>query len=396
MDNNEIMLSLDTADQQAAAVAQQAEQVIAGVTVAPEAQVKTTEEHIQLNESMLSEAESKAVNEFSQKIDVTNASQIMQYGASAQKKLSDFSDSALANVRTKDLGEVGDLVTDLVKELKGFDVDEEEKGFLGIFKKTSNKLTALKAKYDKAEVNVSKISDSLQAQQVTLLKDIAVLDQMYEKNQVNIKELSLYIIAGKKKLQEVRDTTLKELVEHAKETGLQEDAQAANDLASYCDRFEKKLHDLELTRIVSIQMAPQIRLVQNNDALMTEKIQSTIVNTIPLWKSQMLISLGLAHSKQAMEAEKAVNDMTNDLLKKNAEALHQATVEVAKESERGIVDIETLKHTNSELIKTLEEVQEIQENGRAGRRAAEAELVKIEDELRTKLLKLKENSPANN
>ena len=384
--NNEIMLSLDTEEQQAAAVAQQADQVIAGVAVAQEAPVKTTAEPVQLNESMLSEAERRAVNEFSQKIDVTNASQIMQYGASAQKKLSDFSDSALANVRTKDLGEVGDLVTDLVKELKGFDVDEEEKGFLGIFKKTSNKLTALKAKYDKAEVNVSKISDSLQAQQVTLLKDIAVLDQMYEKNQINIKELSLYIIAGKKKLQEVRDTTLKDLVEHAKQTGLQEDAQAANDLASYCDRFEKKLHDLELTRIVSIQMAPQIRLVQNNDSLMAEKIQSTLVNTIPLWKSKMLLALGVEHTNQAVKAEREVTNMTNELLRKNAEKLHTATVETARETERGIVDLETIKHTNELLIQTLDDVVKIQDDGRAQRRIAEEEIARLEGELKQKLL----------
>jgi len=346
-------------------------------------------------EEMLTEEEKAKVEEFSKSIDITNSSLVMQYGAAAQQKVAEFSDSALENVRNKDFGEVGDMLSGLVVELKGI-TDDDSKGLKGLFKRTKNKVETMKAKYQKAEKSVDTIVASLEGHQVVLLKDISMLDKLYAINLDYLKELSMYIIAGEKRLKAERETTLIEMREKAKTSGLPEDAQAANDFEAMCERFDKKLHDLKLTRTISIQMAPQIRLVQNNDALMTEKIQSTIVNTIPLWKSQMLISLGLAHSKQAMEAEKAVNDMTNDLLKKNAEALHQATVEVAKESERGIVDIETLKHTNSELIKTLEEVQEIQENGRAGRRAAEAELVKIEDELRTKLLKLKENSPANN
>ena len=346
-------------------------------------------------EKMLSPEEMAKVEEFSKNIDIKNSSMVMQYGAAAQQKVAEFSDSALENVRTKDFGEVGDMLSGLVTELKGI-TEDDSKGLKGLFKRTRRSIETMKVKYQKAEKSVDSIVASLEGHQVVLLKDISMLDKLYGINLEYLKELTMYIIAGEKKLKEEREGTLVELKEKAAASGLPEDAQAASDFEAMCDRFEKKLYDLKLTRTISIQMAPQIRLVQNNDALMTEKIQSTIVNTIPLWKSQMLISLGLAHSKQAMEAEKAVNDMTNDLLKKNAEALHQATVEVAKESERGIVDIETLKHTNSELIKTLEEVQEIQENGRAGRRAAEAELVKIEDELRTKLLKLKENTPANN
>ncbi len=346
-------------------------------------------------EDQLTEEEKAKVEEFSKSIDISNSSLVMQYGAAAQQKVAEFSDSALENVRNKDFGEVGDMLSGLVVELKGI-TDDDSKGLMGLFKKSKNKIETMKAKYQKAEKSVDTIVASLEGHQVVLLKDISMLDKLYGINLDYLKELTMYIIAGDKRLKEERETTLVEMREKAKASGLPEDAQAANDFESMCERFEKKIHDLKLTRTISIQMAPQIRLVQSNDALMTEKIQSTIVNTIPLWKSQMLISLGLAHSKQAMEAEKAVNDMTNDLLKKNAEALHQATVEVAKESERGIVDIETLKHTNSELIKTLEEVQEIQENGRAGRRAAEAELVKIEDELRAKLLKLKANADTNN
>ena len=315
---------------------------------------------------------------------------ILQYGASAQKKLSDFSESALSNVRTKDLGEVGEMVTSLVTELKGFDTDEEEKGFLGLFKKTGNKITALKAKYDKAEVNVGKIAAALESHQVQLLKDIAMLDQMYERNLVNFKEIGMYILAGKKKLAQIRATTLPEMVEKAKATGKPEDSQAANDMAAFCDRFEKKLHDLELTRMISLQMAPQIRLVQNNDTLMAEKIQSTINNTIPLWKSQMVLALGIHHSAQAMEAQKEVTNMTNELLKKNAEKLKMATVETARESERGIVEIETLQHTNRMLIETLDEVVKIQDEGRARRRAAEEELGRIEGELKQKLLEIKQ------
>ncbi|MBQ9534754.1 MAG: toxic anion resistance protein [Clostridia bacterium] len=377
-------------------VLEQMEQQLPTLTLDPfgeEAQSETKTETItpvKLDESSLTDEERKLVDDFAEKIDVTNSTMILQYGASAQKKLSDFSESALSNVRTKDLGEVGEMVTSLVTELKGFDTDEEEKGFLGLFKKTGNKITALKAKYDKAEVNVGKIAAALESHQVQLLKDIAMLDQMYERNLVNFKEIGMYILAGKKKLAQIRATTLPEMVEKAKATGKPEDSQAANDMAAFCDRFEKKLHDLELTRMISLQMAPQIRLVQNNDTLMAEKIQSTINNTIPLWKSQMVLALGIHHSAQAMEAQKEVTNMTNELLKKNAEKLKMATVETARESERGIVEIETLQHTNRMLIETLDEVVKIQDEGRARRRAAEEELGRIEGELKQKLLEIKQ------
>jgi uncharacterized protein YaaN involved in tellurite resistance len=315
---------------------------------------------------------------------------ILQYGSAAQKKLSDFSESALSTVRTKDLGEVGEMITDLVVELKDFDADEEKKGLFGFFKKSANRITGLKARYDKAEVNVNKIVSALEGHQVQLLKDIALMDQMYERNTANYKELSMYILAGKKKLEDVRQNVLPQMIEKAKQTGTQEDHQAANDMAAFCDRFEKKLHDLELTRMVSLQMGPQIRLVQNNDTLMAEKIQSTITNTIPLWKSQMVLALGVEHSVQAMKAQREVNDMTNEMLKKNAEKLKMATVETAKESERGIVDIETLKHTNQMLIETLDEVVKIQDEGRAKRREAESALALIEGELKQKLLDIRQ------
>ena len=314
---------------------------------------------------------------------------ILQYGSAAQKKIADFSEQTLNSVRTKDLGEVGEMLSSVVTELKNFDVAEEEKGFLSIFKRTSNKITSMRAKYDKAEANIDKITTALEAHQVTLLKDIALLDQMYQLNQTYFKELSMYILAGKKKLAQVRDTELVQLMDKAKATGLPEDAQAANDLSGMCNRFEKKLHDLELTRMVSIQMGPQIRLVQGSDTLMTEKIQSTLVNTIPLWKSQMVLALGVNHSQQAAEAQRQVTDMTNALLKKNADTLKMATVATAKESERGIVDMETLRHTNESLISTLDEVLRIQDEGRQNRRAAEQELRKIEDELKTKLLDIR-------
>ncbi len=343
-------------------------------------------------EKMLTEEELAKVDEFSKSIDIKNSSMVMQYGAAAQQKVAEFSDSALENVRTKDFGEVGDMLSGLVAELKGI-TEDDSKGLKGLFKRSRRSIETMKNKYQKAEKSVDSIVSSLEGHQVVLLKDISMLDKLYGINLEYLKELTMYIIAGEKRLKEERETTLVEMRDKATTSGLPEDAQAASDFEAMCDRFEKKLHDLKLTRTISIQMAPQIRLVQNNDALMTEKIQSTIVNTIPLWKSQMLISLGLAHSKQAMEAQRAVTDMTNELLKKNAEALHVATVEVAKESERGVVDIETLTNTNKELIATIEEVQKIQEEGRAGRRAAEAELVKIEDELRQNLLKLK-NQPA--
>ncbi|MBQ6488143.1 MAG: toxic anion resistance protein [Solobacterium sp.] len=341
----------------------------------------------QYDESKLTEQERRTVNEFSKKIDIMETNTILQYGSAAQKKVTDFSDSALKNVRTQDLGEVGDLLSNLVTELKTTD-QKEEKGIMGLFKKGGNKVEQLKARYDKAEANVDKIAAVLEDHQIVLLKDIALLDQLYERNAQNTKELSMYIIAGKKKLEEVRRTELPALVEKAKKSGLPEDSQAANDLSQACDRFEKKLYDLELTRQVSIQMAPQIRLIQNNDTLMTEKIQSTIVNTIPLWKNQIVLAMGINHSKEAMEAEREVTNMTNALLKKNAETLHQATVETAKEAERGVVDIETLQHTNQELIATLDEVLTIQKEGHEKRVAAEQELARIEAQLADKLLEV--------
>ena len=341
-----------------------------------------------LDESSLSDEERKTVNEFAQKIELTSSSVIMQYGSGAQKKIADFSETALGNVRSKDLGEVGEMLAGVVSELKSFDEDET-KGFFGFFRRGANKINALKAKYSKAEANIERICTALENHQVQLLKDSAMLDKMYEMNKVYFKELSMYILAGKKKLGEVRNTELPQLMEKAKQSGLPEDAQAANDLASLCNRFEKKLHDLELTRTISIQMAPQIRLVQGNDTLMSEKIQSTLVNTIPLWKSQMVLALGVAHSQQAAEAQREVSEMTNELLRKNAETLKMATVETAKESERGIVDIETLRHTNEMLITTLDEVIQIQEDGRARRAEAETELGKIEEELKQKLLQIR-------
>ena len=339
-------------------------------------------------ESTLSEAEKKMVADFSEKIDITNSNMVLQYGADAQKKLAGFSESALNNVRTKDLGEVGDMITDLIGELKGFNAEEEEKGIFGFFKKQTNKLEVLKTKYDKAEVNVEKIAHMLEDHQIQLFKDIALLDQMYEKNLVNFKELTMYILAGKQKLSKVRETDLAELVRKAEATGKAEDAQAANELAALCDRFEKKLHDLELTRMVSVQMGPQIRLVQNNDTLMAEKIQTTLTSTLPLWKSQMVLALGLEHSNQAMKAQREVTDMTNELLRKNAETLKMGTINVARESERGIVDIETLQQTNNTLIETLDEVIQIQNEGRQKRREAEAQLGRIEGELKQKLLEI--------
>ena len=342
----------------------------------------------QLDESMLSDEERRLVDEFSKQIDIHNTNGILQYGVGTQKKMADFSETALKNVKTKDLGEVGDMISGLVTELKSFDV-EEEKGFLGFFKKSGNKMTALKAKYDKAEVNVEKVVDVLEGHQITLTKDIAVLDEMFKANMTNFKQLSLYIVAGKKKLEEVQNVTIPAMQAKAAETGAMEDAQAANDYANLANRFEKKLHDLDLTRTVSLQMGPQIRLIQNNDTLMVEKIQTTLLNTIPLWKSQMVLALGLAHSEQAMQAQKAVSDTTNELLKKNAELLKQTTVGVAQESERGIVDIETLKHTNQMLIDTLDEVVKIQNDGRAKRKAAEVELLNIENQLKDKMLEFR-------
>lgn len=340
-----------------------------------------------LDDSVLTEEERRMVDSFAQQIDLTNSALVLQYGAGTQKKMADFSESALENVRSKDLGEVGDLLSGVVTELKSFD-EEEEKGFLGFFKKASNKIESVKAKYAKAEENVNEIVKALEKHQVQLMKDTALLDKMYELNLTYFKELSMYILAGKKKLAEVRGTQLAQLTQKAQMSGLPEDAQAARDLESMCLRFEKKIHDLELTRMISIQTAPQIRLVQNNDTQMVEKIQSTIVNTIPLWKSQMVLALGVEHSAQAAEAQRQVTDMTNELLKKNAEKLKMATVETAKASERGIVDMETLKATNESLISTLDEVMNIQREGREKRAAAETELRNMETELKNKLLQI--------
>ncbi len=368
----------DTPAGQAAAAA-------AAAQAQPETPTVTATEH---EESQLTPEELKQVEDFSQKIDITDTNAILQYGAASQKNIADFSGATLQNVRTKDMGEVGDMLSDLVVELKGFDYDGEERGFLGIKKKVKNQIASLKAQYDKAEVNVDKIAGMLEGQQLTLLKDIATLDKMYELNQGYFKELTMYILAGKKKLRECEEVELPRLREKAQQTGLPEDAQAANDYQNMISRFDKKLHDLELTRMISIQMSPQIRLIQNNDTLMVEKIQTSIVNTIPLWKSQMVLALGQQHSQQAMEAQREVTNMTNELLKRNAEKLKQGSVEIARESERGVVDLETLKATNQSLIETLEEVRTIQAEGAAKRRAAEVELGKIESDLKSKLLEL--------
>ncbi len=359
----------------------------AAMQAAEPAQAVVTEAPV-FDESSLTPQERKMVDDFAAKIELSNSHMILQYGAGAQKKMASFSEDALNNVRTKDLGEVGEMLTSVVTELKSFDVEEEEKGFFGFFKRSANKMTAMKAKYDKVEANVEKICGVLERHQMQLLKDVAMMDKMYEMNKVYFKELSMYILAGKKKLAQVQQQELPVLVDKAKQTGLPEDAQAANDLASLCNRFDKKLHDLELTRMVSIQMAPEIRLVQSNDTQMAEKIQSTLVNTVPLWKSQMALALGIAHSQQAAQAQREVTDMTNELLRKNAATLKMATVETAKETERGVVDMETLRETNQSLISTLDEVMQIQAEGRQKRREAEVELSRLEGELKQKLLEI--------
>ena len=338
-------------------------------------------------EVVLTPEEQKMVDDFAAQIDLTNTQMVMQYGAGSQKKIADFSETALSSVRTKDMGEIGDLLTNVVAELKNFD-EEEEKGFLGLFKKSSNKLATMKAKYDKAEANINKICEAMENHQITLLKDIATLDKMYELNLNYFKELSMYILAGKQKLEHAKNVELPALLAKAEQSGLPEDTQKAKDFAEMCNRFEKKIYDLELSRTVSLQMAPQIRLIQNNDTVMSDKIQSTLVNTIPLWKSQMVIAIGVSHATDAAAAQREVSDMTNALLKKNADQLKMATIETAKESERGIVDIETLQATNQTLISTLDEVMKIQEEGRTKRAAAEAELQKIEAEMRQKLLEM--------
>ena len=342
-------------------------------------------------EAQLSPEELKQVEEFSKQIDIANSAGIMNYGVGTQKKLADFSEKALDNVKTKDMGEVGNMITDLVTQLKSFEIAEDEKGLFAFFKKGANKFEAMKAKYNKVETNVQTISKELERHQITLMKDVDILDKMYELNLNYYKELSMYILAGKKRLEEERNTTLVELQKKAEESGLPEDAEKAKDFANKCDRFEKKIYDLELTRTIAMQTGPQIRMVQSSDTVMAEKIQSTIVNTIPLWKNQMVIAIGIEHSTQAAQAEREVNDMTNKLLKKNADALKVATIESAKEAERGIVDIETLKHTNETLITTLDEVLKIQTDGKARRREAELELAQIENQLKDKLIEAAKN-----
>ena len=360
-----------------------------------EAEAAPAEENFELkldvSDEILSDAEKKAVDDFAGQIDLKNTKGIMEYGSGVQKKMADFSQTTLDSVRTKDLGEVGDLLTSVVTEVKNFDDEADLKGLKGLFKKTKNKAESMKARYDKTEVNINKIVENLEGHQVTLLKDVATLDKMYDMNMDSMKELTMYILAGKKKLEETRNGELKELTEKAAESGKAEDAQAAKDLADQCNRFEKKLYDLELTRNISVQTAPQIRLLQNTDTQMAEKIQSVIVNTIPLWKNQMVIALGIEHSTEAIKAENAVTNATNELLKKNAESLHVASVESAKANERGIVDMETLKQTNQQLIQTLDDVMKIQKEGREQRAQAEGELRKIEDELKEKLLEMSQN-----
>ena len=346
-------------------------------------------EPVEMDEKLLTDEEKKAVEDFSHKIDVRDTNMILQYGAAAQKNVAGFSESALNNVRSKDLGEIGQDLSRLVVELKGFGDSDEKKGLMGLFKKAGNRLESMKAQYSKVEANVEKISQSLEQHQITLLKDVAMFDQMYELNLKYYKELTMYILAGKKRLEEVRSGELEELRKKAEQSGTAEDAQAYNDLVNLCNRFEKKIHDLELTRMVSVQMGPQTRLLQNNDTLMIEKIQSSLVNTIPLWKSQMVLALGLAHSQQAIEAQRAVTDMTNELLRKNAAALKTGTIETAREAERGILDLNTLVETNQSLIDTISEVMKIQDEGRAQRVEAEKQLVTMENELKQKLLELK-------
>ena len=345
-------------------------------------------EPVALDDKLLTEQEKKAVEEFAKKIDITDTNLVLQYGAAAQKSVAGFSENALSNVRSKDLGQVGADLSELVVQLKGFGAEEEKKGLAGLFRKAGNKLESMKAQYSKVEANVDRIAQSLEQHQITLMKDIAMFDQMYELNLKYYKELTMYILAGKRRLEEVRAGRLEELRVKAEQTGLAEDAQAYNDMVNLCNRFEKKLHDLELTRMISVQMGPQTRLLQNNDTQMVEKIQSSLVNTIPLWKSQMVLALGMEHDRQATAAQNAVTEMTNELLKKNADALKMGTIATAKESERSIVDIETLQHTNQQLIATLDEVLAIQQEGAAKRRAAEAELGRIEGELKQKLMEL--------
>jgi len=370
-------LTLDPFEGQVVDMPGQAPQMVAPVEEKPDV----------LDDRMLSEEEKQQVATFANQIDITNSGVVLQYGAGTQKKMADYSETALSNVKSKDLGEIGGLLSGVVTELKGFG-EEEQKGFLGIFKKPANQIQAMKAKYAKAETNINQIIKALESHQVQLLKDTAMLDKMYDMNLAYFKELTMYILAGKKRLQDIRETELKDKIAIAKQSGLPEDAQAARDLEAMCDRFEKKVHDLELTRTIAMQTAPQIRLVQSSNTMMVEKIQSTMVNTIPLWKSQMVIALGVQHAQQAANAQREVTNMTNELLKKNADALKTATIDTARESERGIVDIETLKHTNESLISTLDEVMKIQEEGRIKRREAEVEMMRLETDLKQKLLQI--------
>jgi len=382
-------LTLEPTETAAASAAPELTLDSSAAPAAPAAQAPKPEVvPVEMDEKLLSDEEKKAVDEFAKKINISDSNVILQYGAAAQKNVAGFSESALSSVKSKDLGEVGKSLSELVVQLKGFGEDDQKKGLAGLFKKTGNKLETMKAQYSKVETNVDQIARELEQHQVTLLKDVAMFDQMYELNLKYYKELTMYILAGKKRLNEVRTGELEELRKKAEASGAQEDAQRYNDLVQMCERFEKKIHDLELTRMVSIQMGPQTRLLQNNDTLMVEKIQSSLVNTIPLWKSQMVLALGLEHSRQATEAQSAVTNMTNELLKKNADMLKTGTVAVAKESERSIVDIETLQHTNEQLISTLDEVLNIQRDGAAKRQAAEVELTKIEGELKQKLMEL--------
>jgi len=390
-DENSIMPELTLEPTQAAAAEAVPELTLesAPAPVAPEqAAPKPEITPVQMDESLLNDQEKKAVEEFSKKIDISDSNMILQYGAAAQKNVAGFSESALSSVKTKDLGDVGKSLSELVVELKGFGEDEEKKGLLGMFKKAGNKMETMKAQYSKVETNVDRISHELEQHQITLMKDVAMFDQMYELNLKYYKELTMYILAGKKKLNEYRAGELEALRKKAETSGAQEDAQAYNDKVQMCERFEKKIHDLELTRMISVQMGPQTRLLQNNDTMMVEKIQSSLVNTIPLWKSQMVLALGLEHSRQATAAQSAVTNMTNELLKKNADMLKMGTIATAKESERSVVDIETLQHTNQQLISTLDEVMNIQRDGAVKRKAAEAELGRIEGELRQKLMEL--------
>ena len=379
-----------TPDDTAAAAAVE----VPSLTLTPEAPEVPKEEEkkiepVEMDDKLLTEEEKQAVEAFSHKIDIRDTNQVLQYGAAAQKSVASFSENALNNVRSKDMGEIGEDLSRLVVELKGFGEEDEKKGLFGLFKKASNKLETMKAQYSKVEANVDKIAQNLENHQITLLKDVAVMDQMYERNLQYFKELTMYILAGKQKLAEARSTTLHELRAKAEASNLPEDAQAANDFENKCVRFEKKLHDLELTRMISLQTAPQIRMIQNNDTALVEKIQTSVLNTIPLWKNQMVLTLGIENSRRAMEAQRQVTDMTNALLQKNADMLHMASVETAKESERGIVDMETLKHTNEQLISTLDEVLQIQTDGAKKRQEAEAELRRLEGELKQKLMELR-------